>query len=107
MKYKFIDPKDSNFDPENPEIEVKNYGRYRRSELKQNISNMLTSITSGLKKYLSDNTPRYDMLASAISNLDPESKLLSFLKADLGAASELEDLRRKGGQRRKDIPKLD
>lgn len=104
INYKYgtvVDPK--NMDPNDPEVNIHNYGSMPRSQLRVEITRRLNGALKTSRQAESGESER--LYKNLESLMEPKGVLVSLIKAELDIARQLEDLRSKGGRRTIPIPK--
>ena len=96
-----VDPK--NMDPNDPEVNVHNYGAMSRSQLRVEITRRLSGALKTAKQ--AEGAGSDKLYKNLESLFGPKGILLSLIRAELDVSRQLEDLRTKGGRRTIPIPK--
>ena len=97
------DPKD--FDPIDPEINVKGFGTYSRTQLRDGIATRLEAAADTAKKASSGGPMSHTMYRNLRGILGEMSALYYMVNAELDVADQLENMRKRGGRRDIPIPK--
>lgn len=96
-----VDPK--NMDPNDPEVNIHDYGSMARSQLRVEITRRLGGALKTAKQ--AEGSESDKLYKNLESLFEPKGVLVSLVKAELDVARQLEDLRTKGGRRTIPIPK--
>lgn len=97
------DPND--FDPIDPEINVKGFGTYSRTALRDAIASRLKAAAETAEKAAAGGPMAHSMYRNLRGILGEMSALYYMVNAELDVADELESIRKKGGRRTSPIPK--
>jgi hypothetical protein len=90
-------------DPNDPEVNIHNYGSMARSQLRVEITRRLNGALKTAKQAEgSESDKLYKNLESLFG---PKGVMVSLIKAELDVSRQLEDIRTKGGRRTIPIPK--
>jgi|TARA_Y100000310_G_C20646282_1_gene796777 hypothetical protein len=104
INYKYgtlVDPK--NMDPNDPEVNIHNYGSMARSQLRVEITRRLGGALKTAKQ--AEGSESDKLYKNLESLFEPKGVLVSLIRAELDVSRQLEDLRTKGGRRTIPIPK--
>jgi len=93
------------FDPIDPEINVKGFGTYSRTALRDAIASRLEAAAETAKKAAAGGPMSHSMYRNLRGILGEMSALYYMVNAELDVADELESIRKKGGRRTSPIPK--
>lgn len=92
-------------DPIDPEINVKGFGSFTRSALRQGITTRLKTAYETAKKAEAGGPMTNNFYSNLRSIMGNMGVLYSMISAELDAAEELESKRQRGGRRSIPIPK--
>ena len=95
----------SDFDPIDPEINVKGFGTYSRTQLRDSIATRLAAAAATAKKAAAGGPMSHTMYRNLRGILGEMSALYYMVSAELDVADEMEAIRKKGGRRTSPIPK--